>query len=210
MVEQKKTGIFGSIFPREYDFRGMLEDQAENTLAGVGTLVFWLKDVPLKDPVHIDRKAIEVDELRHKLEEKLTEAFSTPFDRQDMYTLSRHMDYILNFTRETAREMFSFGVEPDEPIIAMADALYRGTSAMENAVKSMDREKTGVEGHIRDARKSMHDIEEIYIESMAELLRTEDAMNALRKREIYHHLRDAGRALRRTVDLLHKAFVGMN
>ena len=193
MTEEKKTRIFGTIFPREYDFKGMLEEQAGSTLAGVGNLVFWLKDMPLKDPVHISRKAIEVDDLRHVLEEKLTEAFSTPFDRQDMYTLSRNMDYILNFTSETAKEMFSFGVDPDEAIIGIADALYRGTASMSEAVKSMDRNKSGFEGHVR-----------------AVLLHTDDAMNALRKREIYHHLRDAGRALRRTVDLIHKAFVGMN
>lgn len=212
----KKTGkgvkikILDNIFPAEYDFKGMLEEQAESTLSGVGTFVFWLKNVPLKDPAQIDRIADEVDELRHGMEMKMIEAFSTPFDRQDMYTLSRHMDYILNYTKETAREMFSYDVSPDIPITDMADAIYRGTGYMVEAVKAMNRDKDRVEEKIRKSRKAMHEIEDIYIKTMAELLHTEDPMNALRKGEIYHHLRDAGRALRRTVDLLHKAFLGMN
>jgi hypothetical protein len=44
---------------------------------------------------------------------------------------------------------------------------------------------------------------------MTELFRTNDAMNALRTREIYHHLRDAGRAMRNTLDILHNAVIDL-
>lgn len=205
-----KIKILDNIFPPEHNFKRMLEEQAESTQAGVGTFVFWLKNVPLQDPVHIDRMAEEVDDMRHRMEEKMIEAFSTPFDRQDMYNLSRHMDYILNHTKETAREMFSFGVDPDNVITEMADELYRGTGFMVEAVRAMNNDKSNFEDYIRKARKSMHNIEDIYISGMAELLHTEDAMNALRRGEIYHHLRGMGGALRRAVDLIHKAFLGMN
>ena len=202
--------ILDNIFPPEYNFSSMLEEQAECTQAGVGTFLFWLRDTPPKDPVHIDKMAEEVDIFRHNMEDKMAKAFSTPFDRQDMYNLSRHMDYILNNTRETAREMFSYGVSPDEAIIGMTDEIYRGTGFMVDAVKAMNNDKHGVEEIIRLARRSMHKIEDLYIESMAGLLRTDDPMNAIRRGEIYRHLREIGRALRRTVDLLHKAFIGMN
>ncbi|WP_421908193.1 DUF47 domain-containing protein [Methanolacinia petrolearia] len=205
-----KIKILDNIFPPEYDFKGMLEEQAESTQKGGGTFVFWLRDVPLKDPRNIDKIAAEVDDLRHNLEQKMVEAFSTPFDRQDMYTLSRHMDYILNHTKETAREMYSFGVSPDEAIINMAEQIFRGTGLMVDAVRAMNNEESKVEEYIRMARKSMHEIDDTYIESMAKLLHTEDPMNALRKGEIYNHLREIERALRRAVDLLHKAFLGMN
>jgi hypothetical protein len=52
-------------------------------------------------------------------------------------------------------------------------------------------------------------MEEVYISGMAELLRTQDAMYALRTREIYHHLRDAGRAMRDTLDILHNAVIDL-
>ncbi|HPX73563.1 MAG TPA: DUF47 domain-containing protein, partial [Methanoregulaceae archaeon] len=59
-------------------------------------------------------------------------------------------------------------------------------------------------------REAMHRIEDLYIESMGILLNSDDALGAMKKREIYHHLRDAGRALRYTVDILHKAVVGID
>jgi hypothetical protein len=44
---------------------------------------------------------------------------------------------------------------------------------------------------------------------IAELFRTDDPVNALINREIYHHRRDIGRALRRIPDNLHHAVVGL-
>jgi uncharacterized protein Yka (UPF0111/DUF47 family) len=207
---KKRRGLFDAIFPREYDFEGMLAHQAERTLAGVQAFTAWMDTLPLTDPVLLERIETEVDELRYRLEEKLLEAFSTPFDRQDIYSLSRQMDYILNFSRETAREMVAFGVEPDDHIRNMVRGLLSGTDQVAVAVRIMSNDQKQVEKTIREARKAMRAIEADYIAGMQDLFSTGDPMIALRKREIYHHLRDAGRALRSTVDILHKAVVGIS
>lgn len=207
---EKRRGLFDTIFPREYDFEGMLAHQAGRTLAGVQAFASWLEKIPLTEPVILGQIETEVDEIRYHLEEKLLEAFSTPFDRQDIYSLSRQMDYILNFTRETATEMFAFGVEPDEHIRKMVGGLLYGTEQVSAAVRIMSSDQKQVEQAIRKARKAMRTIEGDYIAGMQDLFSTGDPMTALRKREIYHHLRDAGRALRATVDILHKAVVGIS
>jgi len=54
---QGKNGridLFGAIFPREYDFEGMLADQAGHILTGVQTFVNWLQTSPLQDPAKLD------------------------------------------------------------------------------------------------------------------------------------------------------------
>jgi uncharacterized protein Yka (UPF0111/DUF47 family) len=204
-----KQSIFNSIFPREYNFEEMLGEQADKTLTGVETLVVWLNSSPLTDPAHLVQIEEEVDTMRHRMEDKLINSFSTPFDRQDIYDLSRQMDYLLNFSKETAIEMYTFGVGADKTILAMAEALLRGTSFTVEGVKVMNTQKNQIEDLIRKASDADHEIETLYVAGMAELFRTDDPMNALRKREIYHHLRDAGRALRRTLDILHHAVVGL-
>jgi hypothetical protein len=147
--------------------------------------------------------------MRHDLEEKLIRSFSTPFDRQDIFSISRQMDYILNFSNETVKEMTAFGVEPDQPILGMATCLLNGTQCISRGVRSLTLDKSGVEEEIRHARNDYHKIEELYISGMAELLKTNDAMDALRTREIYHHLRDAGRAMRDTLDILHNSVIDL-
>jgi len=206
---RKKPGLFSSLFPRQYDFELMLEDQADRTLEGVCNLIHWLEGASQDEPVVLQRIEDEVDNMRHDIEEKLINSFSTPFDRQDIYRLSRQMDYILNFSNETAREMYAFKVCPDDPILSMAKALYLGTQSLADGVRVMKSNKANVEQSIRRARDHTREIEDIYILSMAVLLHTDDAMDALRRREIYHHLRDAGRALGATLDILHNTIVGM-
>jgi hypothetical protein len=207
--EDGGQGIFASIFPREHDFHTMLEAQADRTVAGVRVLIAWLETVPQKNPVELERIENEVDHMRHDMEDKLISSFSTPFDRQDIYSISRQMDYILNFSHETAKEMYAFGVPPDPYIHAMTGYLLSGTECIARGVHALSEDKALVEGEIRHAREAYNALEDRYILGMAVLLKTNDAMQAIRTREIYHHLRDAGRAMRNTLDILHNAVIDL-
>jgi hypothetical protein len=207
--EEGGRGIFASLFPREYDFHAMLAAQADRTVAGVRSFANWLETSPPANPVHLEEIENEVDHMRHTMEEKLISSFSTPFDRQDIYSISRQMDYILNFSKETAKEMYAFGVLPDPYIHAMTGYLLSGTECIARGVRALEGDKVRVEEEIRHARDAYNALEDRYILGMAVLLKTSDAMQAIRTREIYHHLRDAGRAMRNTLDILHNAVIDL-
>lgn len=204
-----RKGLLDRIFPLEHDFLGMLVDQAEQTLAGVEAFVAWLGTGCMGSPDRVVRIERDLDRMRYELEEALRDAFSTPFDREDLYSLSRQMDYILNFSAETAREMHAFGVAPDMPITRMGQLLLEGTRAVVEMMEFITTDEARVGEKIREGREILHRIEDVYIDGLAELFRGPDAMEALRRREIYHHLRDGGRALRGTFDVMHRAVVGI-
>ncbi|MDI9633039.1 MAG: DUF47 family protein [Methanolinea sp.] len=208
--KRKNKGIFEFIFPVEHDFCAMLSEQAEKTVECVEKFVHWLEAGGGVHPRELGELARMVDAMRYDMEEKLMESFSTPFDRQDIYSLSRQMDYIVNYSFETAREMCAFGVEPDSAMVGMARELLRGTRFVASGVALIGSDRKSIEAMIRSARQSIHALDDTYIESMARLFREGDPMNALRKREVYHHMRDAGRALRATVDILHHVVVGIS
>ena len=208
-IRDEGRGIFSAIFPREHDFCAMLEAQADRTVTGVRLFAHWLEVLPLANPVHLEEIEIEVDHMRHDMEEKLISSFSTPFDRQDIYSISRQMDYILNYSRDTAKEMYAFGVPPDPYIHAMTGYLLSGTECIARGVHALDKDKALVEGEIRHAGDAYNALEDRYILAMAVLLKTSDAMQAIRTREIYFHLRDAGRAMRDTLDILHNAVIDL-
>lgn len=207
--QEENRGIFSALFPREHDFQAMLEIQADRTVAGVRSFAHWLEISPIGNPVQLEEIENEVDHMRHDMEEKLISSFSTPFDRQDIYSISRQMDYILNFSHETAKEMYAFGVPSDPYIHAMTGYLLSGTECIARGVHALDEDKARVEDEIRHARDAYNALEDRYILGMAVLLKTNDAMQAIRTREIYHHLRDAGRALRNTLDILHNAVIDL-
>lgn len=208
-IKRKKRWIFGSFFPPKYDFEAMLVEQAERTLAGMEAFTRWMNEETLISPDDLIQTGSEVDLERYKMEARLLEAFSTPFNRQDIYTLSRNMDYILNHAVETAREMYAFGVKPDEHIREMSFALLYGTRHVLEGTRYLGSDKGRVEESIRKGRKHVHAIEDLYIACMAELFQTDDAMEAIKKREIYYHLRGGGKALRMTLYIMHKAVVGL-
>jgi len=210
--KEDKRGLnrfFSRLFPTNYHFEEMLANQADTTLEGIRIFFTWIQSDPLCGPLTLEKAAENADMMRYNLEEKLMEAFSTPFDRQDLYALSRQMDYILNFSKDTARGMYMFGVASDKPIYEMTQALLLGTQYMAEGIKVMNSDKKQIEEIIPQSIYYLHQIEDIYITSMAELFSTDDPMNALRKLEVYHHLRDAGEALRKTLYLLHKTVVGL-
>lgn len=204
-----RRGILDRIFPLEHDFLQMLLDQAVQTQSGVEAFVAWLETDCSGPPDEVRRIERDLDRMRYELEETLIDAFSTPFDREDLYSLSRQMDYILNFSTETAREMHAFGVTPDRAIDRMSRLLLEGTRTVVEAVSVMTSDEDRVRESVREGRAALHRIEDAYIDGLAELFHGSDAMEALRRREIYHHLRDGGRALRGTLDVLHRAVVGL-
>ncbi|MCQ8893929.1 MAG: DUF47 family protein [Methanolinea sp.] len=209
-IRKKKRGLFDHIFPVEYDFLAMLEVQAEKTVECVEVFVRWLSTPPRAEPLELHQRGIAMDAMRYEMEERLMESFSTPFDRQDIYSLSRQMDYIVNYSYETAREMVAFGVDPDEAILTMAGELLEGTRCMAKGVSALSDDRKSAEMAIRSARDTLHRIDDTYIEGMARLFQGGIPMEALKRREIYHHLRDAGRVLRATIDILHHDIIGMS
>lgn len=207
--EREKKPWLDRVFPPRYDFNRMLQEQAAETVEGVRILKAWLNEPKLSDPTKLVEAEEAGDLIRHDLEGKLMEAFSTPFDRQDMYAISHQMDLILNFALSTALEMKAFEVYPDDAMRSMADALLSGVGLLSDALKVMMTSPEQVDAMIREMRTHEHEIEKLYVQSMAVLLRGGDAFDALKKREIYHHLKDAGRNLGGTVETLHRIIVGL-
>jgi uncharacterized protein Yka (UPF0111/DUF47 family) len=105
--------------------------------------------------------------------------------------------------------MTAFKVAPDPAILSMAQSILEGVILMEKAVRMMQSTLKDVNSLIGDIRKHAHEIEDSYIESMSSLFLQGDAIMAIKKREIYHHLRDAGRNLNSTVDILHRIIMAM-
>jgi uncharacterized protein Yka (UPF0111/DUF47 family) len=204
-----KKRLGDRLFPPRHDFYKMLQDQADETVIAVKALVDWLKSGDLSEPLELIKIEQYADDIRHHMEHVLVESFSTPFDRQDIYSVSRQMDYVINWSLSTALEMKAFKIKPDAAMLGMAEALLRGVKLMSEAIRIMQSEPARAETFVPLMRKAEREINEIYVRALAEAFEEKDLRIPLKKREIYHHLRDAGRNLVATVDTLHSIIVGV-
>lgn len=205
----ERKGILDRLFPVRYDFHGMLQDQADQTVRGVFVFIEWLEKGDLSEPAELIEEEQRADDIRHLMEDRLMETFTTPFDRQDIYQISRQMDYILNYCLSTAIEMKAFKVYPNKPIMLMAGALMEGIHEVADAIHVMEKDHLKTENMIKGMRRWEKEIESTYVDAMSEAFSRDNAITILKDREIYHHLRDAGRTLSITIDILHRITVGI-
>ncbi len=202
-----RKGFMERIFPAKYNFYGMLREQASLTSQGTETLLGWLKEPTRENYNLLINLAEKADTVRLDMEEKLIEAFTTPFDRQDIYYISVQMDRIIEYARSALLSMQEFSVRPDDTIIKMMHEMSRGTNEFAKSVALLEKNPAQSQQSIKIIRDSQTAVEEYYRRGMSDLFKTTDTMEALKLHEIYSLLKDAATSLGFTVDIFHRIVV---
>jgi len=202
-----RKNLFDRLFPVQYDFFKMLENQATTNGHGVEALCNWLSSGLESESDKLVQYVKEADNIRKILEENLVEAFSTPFDRGDIYSISISMDKILEYVSSTLLSMKAFDVDSNEIIIKLTGKLREGMDVFTVAVGNLKKNPKKSELYIPAIRESNITVEQLYRDGMTIVFKSGDPMNALRMREIYHHIKDASVNLENAVDVLHRIIV---
>ena len=202
-----KPNFWERLFPLKRDFYKMIWDQAEASTNVVGCLSSWLSSRSEEDYQLLLQEVDVVDRCRFTMEDNLIEAFATPFDRQDIYSLSVEMDRIVEYAKSTLTEMAAFDVVEDSIIHNMVQQLKVGTDQLAEAIHLLKEDPRKSQVQIGKIRKVQFTIEDEYRAGMAALFNSSDPMYALKYREVYHHIKDAEVYLGYTTDVLHKIIV---
>ncbi len=181
------------LFAKKPDrFRQLLAEQAAKTLEGVRLLEQYVR-APSPDIVESLRRAEkEADELRRILIDELNRTFATPFDREDIFGLSRAIDDIIDYAHTSVDEMALFGVEPNADIVAIVKLLSDAAAEIHLAVLRLsDHPGVAIE-HAKRAKSLENRVEDLYRQGLAHLFDSintvEDITRVLKLREIFRHL----------------------
>lgn len=202
----EKPGVISRIFPIKYDFYKMLENQAAADSEAIDALALWLSGATEAE-ARLTACVARADEIRKDMEKKLVEAFSTPFDRGDIYNISIAMEKSLEYANSTLVSMKAFEVKPDDIIQGMASKLQSATATFSTSVNELKTAPEKAEQHIASIRAAHMDVEQLYRNGIHTVFNNGDPMEALRRREIYHHLKDSSKYLNNSVDVLHRIIV---
>ena len=108
---------------RQNVFLKLIHDQASLTLEGLEALkTFMISGDPVASAL-LSSKEKEADEARRILIDELNKTFITPFDREDIFLLSRTIDDVLDYAYSTVSEMEILKVEPTNFMQQMASIL---------------------------------------------------------------------------------------
>ncbi|HNE04654.1 MAG TPA: DUF47 family protein, partial [Anaerolineales bacterium] len=101
------------IFRRKEDkFQKLIEQQAEISFEGLKLLVKYLETSAPDVAEELSFKEKEADEVRRILIDELNRTFVTPFDREDIFSLSRSIDDVVDYADTTVVEMVILKVSP--------------------------------------------------------------------------------------------------
>ena len=131
-------------------------------------------------PTRSARSSIRGDEHKRALERALTTAFTTPLEPEDLYTLSRGIDWILNLSKDLVRESEVMATPPDEPLAEMCEALARSVHLVSDAVHLLGSDSEAATEKANEALRAQRQIEKVYRDAMAALVESDDLKGGLR------------------------------
>lgn len=173
------------------NFYHMLYMQAEKTLEGIE---FLNKYMTTGDEAYGDilvEKEREADELRRVLVSSLEQTFITPFEREDIYSLSRVIDDVIDYGCSTVEEMRLFGLKRNDVLVEMAGILMESSRAISLSVKYLENHSDISTEELVKVKHFENKMELVYRNAVVELLENDDFKYIFKMREIYRHLSNA-------------------
>ena len=179
---------------RQNIFLKLIHDQAALTVAGLDALKSFMEGQEGAG-AELTKKEKEADEVRRILIYELNKTFITPFDREDIFALSRAIDDVLDYAYSTLNEMEILKVKPTQFMVRIASLLRDAAFELLQAVDRLGDHPGVASEHAQRAKALENKIEDVYREALADLFHgaedTKHIMKMLKQREVYRHLSNA-------------------
>ena len=181
-----------SFLPKEDKYFALFSQMTEKIQEAAAVLVELMSgqyenfDVLSKKIKNIEH---ECDELNHSITTKLNKSFITPFDREDIYTLSVALDDVCDYIDAAARAVVMYDIRESDPFaVELAVVLQKQAHEIHGAVSYLKVAK-GMEQHLLDIQRLENVADDVYFRAMANLFKNStDAIRVIKWKEIYEIL----------------------
>jgi uncharacterized protein len=170
--------------PETPDLIGQLSEQASITREGLECFAAWAEgDEGAGDALgEIEHRG---DESKRALLDRLREAFLTPIEPEDLFALSRGIDWILDYARDLVSESRAMDTPPDARLAEMAGLLRDAMDQICEAVAAIHSDGEAASAAADRAIRIERQLERSYYQGMAELLKVDARTERISSRELY-------------------------
>lgn len=184
-----------SFLPKEDHYFTLFQQMTEKIQEGATILVEMLKASDQEfDSLSKRIKSVEheCDELAHSVSLRLNKSFITPFDREDIYSLSMALDDVCDYIDAAARCIVIYDIHGNDPFAQQLGDVILKLAAEVNGAVSYLKVAKGMEQHLLNIQRLENDADEIYFRAMAELFKnSDDAVKIIKWKELYETLENA-------------------
>jgi len=194
--------IFKKILRRPTDFFSLLCEQADLIAMSVHALATYAECLCPADAETVKSLEKQGDRVRFGLIQNLRDTFITPYDREDIYALSKALDDILDYYKVTVKEMEIYQIGSTEELCGFVAVLEMASKKILDAVRNMEKSPEEAMKNALAAKKCENKVESIYRHSVAALLNSEDIRYIIKMRELYRHLSNCADRIDECADLI--------
>jgi uncharacterized protein Yka (UPF0111/DUF47 family) len=180
--------------PAEPDVIGLLRRQLTITLEGLELFAAWAHGDPAAAEA-VRAREHAADAAKRELLVQLRAAFVTAVEPEDVFALSRGIDWILNHARDVIAEAEVMDATADEGIAAMADLLVEAMRHVDDAVAAMGSDSDAATAAADAALHAERRLERSYYEGMGGLLEEPEMRRRIARRELYRRVSQIGETL---------------
>jgi uncharacterized protein len=170
--------------PAEPDVLGLLRAQLSVTVEGTDAFAAWAAgdagaSATVRDAEH------RADDAKRELLSALRDAFVTPIEPEDLFAISRGLDWILNHAKDTVREAEVMACPPDAALGEMTARIAEAVHHLAQAIPHLGERDGAATAEADAAIKAERRLEKAYRDAMAALLEDSDLRTVTARRELY-------------------------
>jgi uncharacterized protein Yka (UPF0111/DUF47 family) len=192
--------------PETPDVLGLLRAQIAVTIEGMTAFADWASG-DSKAEAAVREFEHRADAAKRELHGALRTAFVTPLEPEDLFSLSRGIDRIINQAKDAVRESEVMGCPPDRALAEMAALLADGVRSLDAAVAGLAPGAHGSTANAEAAIKAARRVERVYRAAMAHLLNVDDLREVMARRELYRRGARIAESVVEVAERIHYAIV---
>ena len=138
----------------------------------------------------------QCDSIKHVIVQELNDSFVTPFDREDIYTLSNQLDDLADYMEDIASKFVIYDIKAiPEDALKLGSIIIGVVKQVEHLFKELPHAQKNIRG-VYEAVINIGNLEDegdiVFRDAMAKLFREEqDVRNLLIWKDMYESLEDA-------------------
>ena len=196
---------FRQFFKRKPDrFIIRLHQQSHLVLKGTSALKQYIAEPNQENAARVRYYEKKADSIRRNLIMELNDSFVTPIDREDLFSLSRSIDDILDHAYMMVHEIDVLCISPNVYLQKMAQLLHIGAKEIYLAITRLENNPQEANQHVMRTKSLENRMETLYTHAMADLLNDpqdlKQVVDMMKMREIYRHLLYAVKSTEQAAD----------
>jgi predicted phosphate transport protein (TIGR00153 family) len=184
-----------SLLPREDEYFALFSQMSEKIEEASSILVEMIESGD-EDLSGYSRKIKDAehgcDQVMHAITTKLNKSFITPFDREDIYSLSIALDDVCDYIDASARSIMMYDIRKTSEYSKKLARVIYGEAIEIRAAVAMLHKPNGMNQHFIEIHRLENEADDIYFKAMADLFKnSSNPINVIKWKELYDTLENA-------------------